>query len=217
MTSEPIVFIVDDDPAARDSVAALVKSKGLQVRTFASGEEFLAALDPSLFGCVVADVRMTGISGLELQAALNARKIALPVIIITGFGDIPTAVRAMKAGASTFLEKPCRAEELWASIQKALHDAAHSLEAEDRASQAQARLALLTPEERQVLRLMLAGKTNKAIAVELDFGLRTIELRRSNIMRKMQADTFADLVRLIVQAGEPDNPAGATHRPMHSV
>ena len=153
MAIEPIVLIVDDDPAARDSVAALVKSKGVQVRTYSSGEEFLAAVDPGMFGCVVADVRMTGISGLELQTALNARKISLPVIIITGFGDIPTAVRAMKAGASTFLEKPCRAEELWASIQKALHDAAHSQAAEDRASQARSRLASLTAEERQVMRL----------------------------------------------------------------
>ena len=209
MTTEPIVFIVDDDPAARDSVAALVKSKGVQVRVFSSGEEFLASLDPALFGCVVADVRMTGISGLELQAALNQRKVRLPVIIITGFGDIPTAVRAMKAGASTFLAKPCRAEELWASIQKALHDAADIHEAEDRAGQARARLATLTPEERQVMRLMLAGKTNKMIALELDFGLRTIELRRANIMRKMEADTFADLVRLILLAGDQDNPTDA--------
>jgi two-component system, LuxR family, response regulator FixJ len=217
MTIEPIVFIVDDDSAARDSVAALVKSKGVQVRAFPSGEDFLAALDPGLFGCVVADVRMTGISGLELQTALNARKVSLPVIIITGFGDVPTAVRAMKAGASTFLEKPCRAEELWASIQKALHDAAHTYEADDRASHAQSRLASLTSEERQVMRLMLAGKTNKAIAVDLDFGLRTIELRRANIMRKMQADTFADLVRLILLAGEHGKPAGAQVGPPHSV
>ena len=204
MISEPIVFVVDDDPAARDSVAALVKSKGVQVRVFGSGEDFLAALDPALCGCVVADVRMTGISGLELQDALNARKIRLPVIIITGFGDIPTAVRAMKAGASTFLAKPCRADELWASIQKALHDAVDLHEAEDRADQARARLATLSPEERQVMRLMLVGKTNKIIAQELDFGLRTIELRRANIMRKMQADTFADLVRQILLTGEED-------------
>ncbi|HEX4143499.1 MAG TPA: response regulator [Pirellulales bacterium] len=210
MTTEPIVFVVDDDPAARDSVAALVKSKGVQVRVFASGEEFLASLDPGLFGCVVADVRMTGISGLELQSALNQRNVSLPVIIITGFGDIPTAVRAMKAGASTFLAKPCRAEELWASIQKALRDAAEIHEAEDRAGRARARLATLTPEERQVMRLMLVGKTNKMIATELDFGLRTIELRRANIMRKMEADTFADLVRLILVAGDQEWPADAT-------
>jgi two-component system, LuxR family, response regulator FixJ len=212
MTTEPIVFIVDDDPAARDSVAALVKSKGVQVRTFTSGEDFLASLDRDFFGCVVADVRMTGISGLELQTALNARKVSLPMIIITGFGDIPTAVRAMKAGASTFLEKPCRAEELWVSIQKALRDAASTQDAEDRTSQAQARLASLTSEERQVLRLMLAGKTNKAIAVELDFGLRTIELRRANIMRKMEAESFADLVRLILLVGDPGSQVGATSR-----
>ncbi len=209
MATEPIVFIVDDDPAARDSVAALVKSKGVQVRVFSSAEDFLDSLSPDLFGCVVADVRMTGISGLELQTALNERKVPLPVIIITGFGDIPTAVRAMKAGASTFLEKPCRAEELWASIQKALRDAADIQEAEDRASQARARLATLTPEERQVMRLMLAGKTNKMIAQELDFGLRTIELRRAHVMRKMQADTFAELVRLILLAGDQKNPADA--------
>jgi two-component system, LuxR family, response regulator FixJ len=210
MTTEPIVFVVDDDPAARDSVAALVKSKGVQVRVFASGEDFLASLDPALFGCVVADVRMTGISGLELQAALNERNVRLPIIIITGFGDIPTAVRAMKAGASTFLAKPCRAEELWASIQKALRDAAEIHEADDRAAQARARLASLTPEERQVMRLMLVGKTNKMIATELDFGLRTIELRRANIMKKMEADTFADLVRLVLVAGDPERLSDVT-------
>jgi FixJ family two-component response regulator len=207
MTEDSTVFVVDDDPAARDSVAALVRSKGVQVRVFSSGEEFLAALDPAPIGCVVADVRMAGISGLELQAALNERNARLPLIIITGFGDIPTAVRAIKAGASTFLEKPCRSEELWAAIQRALHEAAEIHNAKDRAAEARARLAALSDDERQVIRLMLAGKTNKAIAQELDFGLRTIELKRANIMRKMEADTFADLVRMILLADDDGAPA----------
>lgn len=196
MQSEPTVFIVDDDPAARDSVAALVRSKGLPVSTFASAEEFLAAYDPARPGCLVVDVRMTGMTGIDLQEVLRQRGLRIPVIVITGFGDVPTAVRAMKAGAFTFLEKPCRDQELWSCIQKAL-DAASRLQVEEtRKAEVEARLGLLTVDELRVMKEMVAGKPNKVIAAELDIGLRTVELRRANVLKKMQADSLAELVRL---------------------
>lgn len=196
MQTESTVFIVDDDPAARDSVAALVRSKGLPVSTFGSAEEFLEAYDPSRPGCLVVDVRMTGMTGLDLQEVLRQRGVRIPVIVITGFGDVPTAVRAMKAGAFTFLEKPCRDQELWSCIQKAL-DAASRLQVEEtRKAEVEARLALLSQDELRVMKEMVAGKPNKVIAAELDIGLRTVELRRANVLKKMQADSLAELVRL---------------------
>ena len=202
MAAEPLVTIVDDDPAARDSVAALVKSKGLGARMFASAEEFLAALDPAESGCLVVDVRMTGMSGVELQEALRARGVGWPVIVITGYGDVPTAVRAMKAGALTFLEKPCRTAELWSAIQDALANSAEQSSQRERLSEIQARFDQLSADERQVLRLMLSGATNKTIATQLDLGLRTVELRRANLMKKMQARSLADLIRLVLAVEE---------------
>lgn len=201
------VFVVDDDPAARESVAALVGSHGLPTQTFASAAEFLEAYDPSARGCLVVDVRMTGMTGLELQQEIADRGFQIPVIVITGFADVPTAVRAMRAGAVTFLEKPCSDKELWASIETAL-------ECENRAQQQRiereailARRAALTPAERQVLDLLLAGRQNKTIAAELDLGLRTVELRRATIMKKMEADSLAELVRMILSVAGPTNPA----------
>ncbi len=196
MQAESTVFIVDDDPAARDSVAALVRSKGVPVDAYASAEEFLAAFDPQRPGCLVCDVRMTGMTGLDLQELLRQRGSRLPIVIITGFGDVPTAVRAMRAGAFTFLEKPCRDQELWNCIQKAL-DAAGRMQIEDtRKAEVETRLGLLTSDELRVMREMVAGKPNKVIASELDIGLRTVELRRANVLKKMQADSLAELVRL---------------------
>ncbi len=196
MQNEMTVFIVDDDPAARDSVAALVRSKGLPVETFASAEDFLNAFQPRSLGCLVVDVRMTGMTGLELHDTLRQRNHLLPVIIITGFGDVPTAVRAMRAGAFTFLEKPCRDQELWAALQRAI-DCGAELQAEQgRRSEIEARIATLTPDEQRVMREMVDGKPNKVIAAELDIGLRTVELRRANVLKKMQADSLAELVRL---------------------
>ncbi len=196
MHADATVFVVDDDPAARDSVAALVRSKGLPVATYASAEQFLTAFDSSRVGCLVVDVRMTGMTGLDLQEVLRQGGSRLPIIIITGFGDVPTAVRAMRAGAFTFLEKPCRDQELWSCIQKAL-DAAGRARLEDiRKADVEARLAHLTPDELRVMREMVAGKPNKVIAAELDIGLRTVELRRANVLKKMHADSLAELVRL---------------------
>jgi FixJ family two-component response regulator len=195
MQTEPTVFIVDDDPAARDSVAALVRSKGFPVETSASAEEFLAAFNPDRAGCLVVDVRMTGMTGLDLQELLRQRGSRLPIIVITGFGDVPTAVRAMKAGAYTFLEKPCRGHELWSCIQKALDAATRVQLEQNRKADIDARLTTLSADELRVMREMVAGKPNKVIAAELDIGLRTVELRRANVLKKMHADSLAELVR----------------------
>ncbi len=200
------VFIVDDDPAARESVAALVGSHGMPTKTFASAAEFLAAYSPGQRGCLVVDVRMTGMNGLELQQELGTRGYTIPVIVITGFADVPTAVRAMRAGAVTFLEKPCADNELWASIQTALQWEARSRQQRSQREEILARRATLTPAEVLVLDRLLAGKANKAIAAELDLGLRTVELRRATIMKKMEANSLAELVRLILSIEGPPEP-----------
>jgi FixJ family two-component response regulator len=196
MDNETTVFIVDDDPAARDSVAVLVRSKGLPVETFASAEEFLAAYQPLARGCLVVDVRMTGMTGLDLLEMLRQRGYSLPVIVITGFGDVPAAVRAMRAGAYTFLEKPCRDQELWASLQRAIESVSQLQAEQERKVEIESRLATLTPDELRVMREMVIGKPNKVIASDLDIGLRTVELRRANVLKKMHADSLAELVRL---------------------
>ncbi len=201
MNTSPTIFIVDDDPAARESVAALISSHGMPVEKFASAGEFWAAFDPARRGCVIVDVRIAGMCGLKLIEQLSARGAALPAIVITGFADVPMAVRAMHSGAFTFLEKPCADKELWPNVVAAL-------EAEQRVNQQRqhkaeivARRANLTDPEEQVLERLLAGKANRNIATELGLGLRTVELRRATIMKKMQAGSLAELVRLILIAG----------------
>jgi two-component system, LuxR family, response regulator FixJ len=213
MDNEPTVFVVDDDPAARGSVAALVASHGLKVESFASAEEFLAARDPAQRGCLIADVRMAGMSGLELQERLVARGDRLPVIIITGFADIPMAVRAMQAGAITFLEKPCADQELWQSIQAALDSEEQAESNRQKRADVIARRESLTPAEVDVLERILAGKPNKQMAAELGVGLRTVELRRATLIKKMRADSLPELVQLVLiaqgKSPEAKPPEGA--------
>ena len=192
------VFVIDDDPAVRQSVAALVKSHGLAVQLFASGEEFLANYNTSQRGCIVSDVRMTGMSGIDLQAELKRRQINLPVIIITGYADVPMAVQAMHHGAITFLEKPCADKELWQNIELALNQEAHQADLVHHIQEIRTNYDTLTAGERQVLELLLHGKANKTIAAELDIGLRTVEMRRAVILKKMKAGSLAELVRLIM-------------------
>jgi len=201
MNNDCTVFVVDDDAAARESVVALVGLKGLQARGFSSAEDFLAQYDPTQTGCVVADVRMAGISGLELLQRLKSHGGSLPVVLITGYADVPMAVRAMQEGAVTFLEKPCGEQELWQAITQALEiEHTHHIQRIQRA-ETEARLATLTEDEREVFRRLLAGHANKRIASDLDIGLRTVELRRSNIMRKMEATSLPDLVRMAILIG----------------
>jgi FixJ family two-component response regulator len=201
MDPNATVFVVDDDAAARESVLALVSLKGVRAQGFASAEEFLARFNPQMTGCLVVDVRMTGMSGLQLLQQLQNRASTLPAIVITGYADVPMAVKAMQTGATTFLEKPCQDQELWQAIQQAL-DKEKSLQSLRRQKgEIEARLGTLTEDEVAVLRKLLEGLPNKRIAVDLDIGLRTVELRRSNIMKKMSAASLPELVRMAILIG----------------
>jgi len=196
----PIVFVVDDDEQARMSVCALVQSMGLRAKAFSSAEEFLASYHEAGPACLVVDVRMLGMSGLELQEELNRRNVLLPVIVLTAYAQIPMTVRAIKAGAVTLLEKPYEEDDLWDAIRRALaHDAARRPEHERR-QEIRGRAGRLTPAERQVMRMIVQGKANKAIARQLDVSVRTVENRRREVFRKMQADSVAELVRLAIEA-----------------
>jgi FixJ family two-component response regulator len=193
---DPVVFVVDDDPSLRHALTNLLRSVGLRVATFGSAREFLAGPRPDAPGCVVLDVRLPGLSGLDLQHELAAAQIDLPVIFITGYGDIPMTVRAMKAGAVEFLTKPFRDQDLLDAIQ-------HALERDRVAWHRRAALAALrqcydrlTPREREVMRLVVAGLLNKQIAAELGTSEIMVKVHRGQVMRKMQAASVADLVRM---------------------
>jgi two-component system response regulator FixJ len=201
---ETIVFIVDDEPAIRDSLALLLRSVGLPTRTFASAAEFLAAFRPVDHACLLADVRMPGMSGLELQETLRARGVRLPAIILTGHGDIAMAVRAMKAGASDFIEKPFNDQVLIDAVHRALAEAAQPAagRAADRAA-IEARLDTLSPREREVMQFVVEGRPNKVIATRLGLSTRTVEVHRAKVMEKMQAGSLAELVRMALATGRP--------------
>jgi len=195
MSSEPIVFVVDDDEAVRESLRDLISSAGLGVRTLESGQAFLDQYrnEP---GCLVLDIRMRDLSGLQLQKVLNERGVAIPIIFITGHGDIPMAVEAMREGAIDFIEKPFREQVLLDRIQQAIGmDARRRNEAAQRNDVA-ARYQLLTPKERQVMKLLVQGKPIKTVAAELNLSAKTVHFHRANILEKMRADTLAELTRL---------------------
>ncbi|MBN2021914.1 MAG: response regulator transcription factor [Pirellulales bacterium] len=200
MSDEPIVFVVDDDDAARNSLAAMIRASGAAVKTYDSAEAFLDDYAPEQWGCLVTDVRMGGMSGLQLQQRLRERGIALPVVLISGYADVPTAVSAMRGGAVTFLEKPCTEEELQGSVAKAVAWHRQHRRVESQRAELQSRLAQLSAEEHVVMRAMVAGTPNKAIASDLHIGLRTVELRRANVMKKMGAESLAELVHLSIAA-----------------
>ena len=196
----PTVFVVDDDAAARGSLRMLLKSLGLHAVACDSGAAFLAAYDPEQPGCLLLDVRMPGMSGPELQQQLNARGAILPVIFITGHGDVAMAVEAMRHGASDFLQKPFRDQELLDRVQRALkRDAAHRAELA-RLHEIRDRIESLTPREREVLALLSRGSPNKVMAHELGISQRTIEIHRARIMEKMNAPSLAQLVRMTAAA-----------------
>jgi two-component system response regulator FixJ len=201
MDGDTTVFVVDDDDAARESVVALVGLKGLSAEGFSSGEAFLNAFDAEQKGCLVVDVRMQGMTGLQLIEQLAQRGSKLPVVVITGYADVPMAVRAMQMGAVTFLEKPCHEQELWQAIELALEIEQRQQVGRSQQAEVAARIASLTEEEIAVFRMLLAGKVNKRMAVELDLGLRTVELRRAMVMKKMQATSLPDLVRMAILGG----------------
>jgi FixJ family two-component response regulator len=196
---EPTVYVVDDEPTIRDSLAMLLRSVGLQSRTFASAKDFLGGYQRGLPACLVADVRMPGMSGLELQEALRATDAALPVIIITGHGDITMAVRAMKAGAADFIEKPFNEQVLIDAVHRALAQQQPAA-AQPSASRAEleARVVTLTPRERDVFLLIAEGRPNKVVATRLGLSTRTVEVHRAKVMEKLQARSLADVVRTAI-------------------
>jgi two-component system response regulator FixJ len=197
----PTVFIVDDDDGVRDSIRALLESADHLVQDFAAPRLFLAAYRPEWKGCLVADLRMPDMDGLELQHEMTRRKISLPVIIVTGHGDVPLAVRAMRAGALDFIEKPFEDDVLLASVDRAFQigDQARMQNPDARAMQE--KLAHLTPRENEVLMQLVAGHPNKVIAYKLSISPRTVEVHRANVMEKMQARSVSDLVRMALSAG----------------
>ena len=201
MSAKPTIYLVDDDPSLLRAVSRLLTASDHAVETFASAREFLRRHEATNRGCVIVDLQMPGQSGLDLQAALAKSGNPLPVIFLSGHGDIPISVRAMKNGAEDFLAKPVRKEALLAAVKRALaHDAAMSMQ---RAHQRelQRHLDLLTPREREVLAHMLAGKLNKEIAADLNTTERTIKAHRASVMEKMQAQSPAELGRIAQEAG----------------
>jgi two-component system response regulator FixJ len=196
----PVVFVVDDDEAVCESLRMLIGDIGLEVRTFTSAKQFLEQYDPSHPGCLVLDVRLSGMSGLELQSRLTEMAIRIPTIIITGHADVPMAVEAMKAGAIDFIEKPFRDQVLLDSIQKAvdmdLRDRRQHKERQD----VQSRIELLTQREREVMDRLVAGKSNKSIALDLGISQKTVDFHRANILEKVRVSSVVELVRLTQRA-----------------
>ena len=195
------VYVVDDDEAVRDSLRWLLEANGFRVQAFASAEDFLADPARDQTGCLVLDVRMPGMSGLELHDVLRARGSSLPLVFITGHGDVQMAVASMKKGAADFLEKPFSDEQLCTLVRQCL-DRARQEQASDAAERDAAdRLERLTARERQVLDLIVAGRLNKQIADDLNISIKTVEAHRANIMTKVGARTMADLMRVALRAG----------------
>lgn len=191
------VFIVDDDEAMRDSLTWLLEGNGYQVRSFNSAEQFLSAYDAGQVSCLILDVRMPGLSGLELQARLAQSGASLPIIFITGHGDIPMAVRAIKKGAVEFLAKPFRDEDLLSAICGALAVSRSTLQVESEVGAIRRRYALLTAREKEVITFMVKGALNKQAAAELGVSEMTVKVHRHNIMHKMGVSTLPDLVRMV--------------------
>lgn len=192
-----VVFVVDDDPSVRSSLKFLISTVGLHVETFDSAETALQELPADAPSCLVLDVRLRGLSGLDLQHELAARKCQIPIVFITGHGDIPMTVRAMKAGAVEFLTKPFRDQDLLDAIRVALQRDLARREHENEMTELQQRFDLLTSREREVISLVAAGKLNKQIADQLGTAENTIKVHRSRAMEKLRADSLADLVRMI--------------------
>jgi FixJ family two-component response regulator len=199
VTAEPTVFVVDDDSAVRGAISRLLKSVGLKAETYGSAQGFLDGYDSDCPGCLVLDVRMPGMSGLDLQETLIAKRISIPVIIITGHADVPMAVRALKLGALSFIEKPFSDQLLLDSIQQAITEDAKSRRKRANLAVTTERIASLTPREREVMDMVVAGKTNKVIAIELELSQKTVEFHRSNVMKKMGVETVVELVRSLTQ------------------
>ena len=193
---DPIVFVIDDDRMIRDGLQSLIRSVGLRVETFASAQDFLGTKRPDTPACLVLDVRMPGLSGLDLQMKLRDDGIPIPIIFITGHGDIPMSVRAMKEGAHEFLTKPVRGQDLLDAVQKALASDRELRQERREANEIRARFESLTPREKEVLELVVAGLLNKQIADQLGMSELTVKTHRAHVMEKTQAESLAHLVRM---------------------
>jgi FixJ family two-component response regulator len=202
-TSSPVptVFVVDDDPAVRKSLSRLLRSAGLEVATFGSALGFLECHDPRAPGCLLLDMAMPGLNGLELQATLAAKGSAIPIVFLTGHGDVPTSVRAMKNGALDFLTKPVNDEDLLKAIRAAFERDAAARQARALLDDILQRLATLTPREHEVFVHVVSGQLNKQIAGDLGTAEKTIKVHRARVMEKMRVPSVADLVRLAERAG----------------
>lgn len=203
-TAGSTVHVVDDDKAVRDSLAWLLESEGLVAKVFPHADAFLqycAEKGSGLAGCVVVDIRLPGLSGLDLQDVLRKRGVCLPVIIISGHGDVPDAVRAMKAGALDFLEKPFNDQMFLDRVRDALDRDLQGRETREQRQEMCARIDRLTPRERQVMDLVVRGRLNKQIAADLNLSPKTVEVHRAHVMNKMQVKSLAELVRLAVTVG----------------
>ena len=198
---QPLIYLVDDDEAVRDALGMLFKSIGVEHEAFASALDFLQHYDTRRQSCLVADIRMPGLSGLELQQRLNEQRSEIPIIFITGHGDVPMAVTAMKSGAVDFLQKPFRDQDLIDRIHKALDRDGDARKGRAEREEIRARLALLTPREREVMERVARGQANKVIAMDLGVSQRTVELHRARVMKKLRLRSVAELVHAIERIG----------------
>ena len=211
MRTEPTVFVVDDDAGVRDSLQTFLESAGLRVETYGSAEAFLAQVPGVPYGCLLLDLRMPGIDGLALQDRLLAQKIQLPIIILTGHGDVAAAVHALKGGAVDFLEKPFNTATLLERIRQALALSAETQRQSSTREHIKRRLAHLTAREREILDMVVDGRSSKVIAIDLGISERTVELHRARVKKKMGVRSVAELVRMMLAIRAP--PPGPTRHP----
>jgi FixJ family two-component response regulator len=207
-TSDPtqVIFVIDDDASMRNAISRLFNAVGLTVRMFASAHEFLDSKLPDIPGCIVLDVRLPGLSGLDLQREMVARGIHIPIVFITGHGDIPMSVQAMKAGAVEFLTKPFRDQDLLDAVSAGIHRDRKARKQRAELAELRDNLAYLTQREREVMSLVVAGLLNKQIALRLGTSEKTIKIHRSHVMRKMHADSLAKLVKMAQKLGLDAGP-----------
>jgi two-component system, LuxR family, response regulator FixJ len=199
--SNPVIYVIDDDESVRDSLDFLLRSSQFLVKTYDSAAAFLETLPDIAFGCIITDVRMPGLSGIELLKQLRERDVKIPVIVMTGHGDVPLAVEAMKIGAADFFEKPFDSDSIVAAVRAALSNSEKDADREAERRELHARLATLSPRERDVLGGLVAGNPNKTIAHDLGISPRTVEIYRANVMTKMKAGSVSELVRMALIAG----------------
>lgn len=200
MASEPTVFVVDDEPEMRHALRRTFKRAGIKVETYASGQEFMAAYKSDIVGCLLLDIQMPGENGLDLQKALTARGNQTPIIFLTGAGDVPSAVDAFKQGAIDFIEKPAQKDVLLNRVKAAIELDLQAQHERFQCSEIKQRYELLTPREREVMKWIIDGKSNKIIARLLDISSRTVEIHRRRVINKMQAKSVADLVQMSLKA-----------------